>query len=160
MNIQFQRKVDRYIGTFICRIFSLFHHIRGDRRTSVKAKSILVILLSEMGSLVLAYPMFQQLKTQYPAANLYGLLFEKNKEILSLLDVTAEEKIITIRDTSFLGFVIDCFRAFFQIRKMKIDIVIAGRFVSWQFYQSARIVQPLSTYVQTVSHTGGGHRFR
>jgi ADP-heptose:LPS heptosyltransferase len=124
MNIQFQRKVDRYIGTFICRIFSLFHHIRGDRRTSVKAKSILVILLSEMGSLVLAYPMFQQLKTQYPAANLYGLLFEKNKEILSLLDVTAEEKIITIRDTSFLGFVIDCFRAFFQIRKMKIDIVI------------------------------------
>jgi ADP-heptose:LPS heptosyltransferase len=124
MNIQFQRKVDRYIGTFICRIFSLFHHSRNDRHTPVKAKSILVILLSEMGSLILAYPMFQHLKTQYPAANLYGLLFEKNKEILNLLDVTAEEKILTIRDTSFLGFVIDCFRAFFQIRKMKIDIVI------------------------------------
>jgi ADP-heptose:LPS heptosyltransferase len=81
-------------------------------------------MLSEMGSLILAYPMFQQLKKQYPGANLYGLLFEKNKEVLTLLGVTPPENILTIRDTSFHVFAIDCLRALNQIRKLKIDVVI------------------------------------
>jgi ADP-heptose:LPS heptosyltransferase len=124
MNINFQRKVDRYIGAFICRIFSLFQRKSKDEDDGFQAKKFLVILLSEMGSLVLAYPMFQQLKKQYPGAELYGLLFEKNKEVLTLLGVTEPENILTIRDTSFHVFAIDCLRVLNQIRKLKVDVVI------------------------------------
>jgi ADP-heptose:LPS heptosyltransferase len=124
MNINFQRKVDRYIGAFICWLFSLFHRKSKDEDDGFQAKKFLVIMLSEMGSLILAYPMFQQLKKQYPGANLYGLLFEKNKEVLTLLGVTPPENILTIRDTSFHVFAIDCLRALNQIRKLKIDVVI------------------------------------
>lgn len=124
MNINFQRKVDRYIGAFICRLFSLFHRKSKDEDDGFQAKKFLVILLSEMGSLILAYPMFQQLKKRYPGANLYGLLLERNKEVLTLLGVTPPENILTIRDTSFHVFAIDCLRALNQIRKLKVDVVI------------------------------------
>ncbi len=124
MNINFQRKVDRYIGAFICRLFSLFYRKSQDEDDGFQPKKFLVILLSEMGSLILAYPMFQQIKERYPGAQLYGLLFERNKEVLALLDVTPAENILTIRDTSFSKFVIDFLRALYHIRSQKVDIAI------------------------------------
>lgn len=124
MNIRFQRNIDRYIGAFICRILSLFYRKSRDEDDGFQPKKFLVILLSEMGSLVLAYPMFHQIKERYPGAELYGLLFDKNKEILKLLDVTPEQNILTIRDTTFGAFAIDCLRALNQIRKLKMDVVI------------------------------------
>ncbi len=125
MNINFQRKVDRYIGAFICRMFSLFYRkSKKDEDDGFQAKRFLVILLSERGSLVLAYPMFQQIKKRYPKAELYGLLFEKNKEILTLLDVTSAENILTIRDSSFGAFTFDFLRVLNRIRELKIDVVI------------------------------------
>ncbi|MBW2434595.1 MAG: glycosyltransferase family 9 protein [Deltaproteobacteria bacterium] len=124
MKINFQRKIDRYIGAFICRILSLFYRKSRDEDDGFQPKKFLVILLSEMGSIVLAYPMFQQIKKRYPGAEIYGLLFDKNKEILMLLDVTPVENILTIRDTTFGAFAVDCLRALNQIRKLKIDVVI------------------------------------
>ncbi len=144
MDIKFQRKVDRYIGTLICRIFSLFHRKSKDEDDGFQPKKFLVILLSEMGSLVLAHPMFQQIKRRYPGAELYGLLFDKNKEVLTLLDVTVPEKIIPIRDTSFGVFAVDCLRALNHIRKLKLDVVIDCELFArisslFSFLSSARI---------------------
>ncbi|MGD2096784.1 MAG: glycosyltransferase family 9 protein [Desulfobacterales bacterium] len=124
MKISLQRKIDRYIGAFICRILSLFYRKSRDEDDGFQPKKFLVILLSEMGSLVLAYPMFRQIKKRYPGAELYGLLFDKNKEILTLLDVTPEKNILTVRDTTFGAFAIDCLRALNQIRKLKLDVAI------------------------------------
>jgi ADP-heptose:LPS heptosyltransferase len=124
MNINFQRKLDRYLGAFICRLLSIFNRKSKDEDDGFQAKKFLVILLSEMDSLILAYPMFQQLKKRYPGASLYALLFERNKEILTLLDVTLPQNILTIRDRSFPVFAIDCLHVLNQIRKFKIDVVI------------------------------------
>ena len=85
MDINFQRKVDRYIGAFVCRILSLFSRKKNPVPSPDKPNKILVLLLSEMGSLVLAYPMFQRIKEKYPESTLYGLLFEKNKEAKSVV---------------------------------------------------------------------------
>ena len=124
MNIQFQRKVDRVIGTLICRILTLFSRKKSAAPAPTKVDKILVILLSEMGSLVLAYPMFQRLKEKYPEAELYGLLFAKNKEVLDLLEVTPEQNVLTISDKSLLSFVRDSLRVIMQLRKLNVDIVI------------------------------------
>ena len=124
MNINFQRKVDRYIGAFICRILSLFSRLLKPGPAPGQAPNVLVILLSEMGSLVLAYPMFERIKEKYPGAALYALVFDKNKEVLELLDVMPPEHILTINDRSLLSFVRDCFRVVIQLRKLKFEVVI------------------------------------
>ena len=124
MNINFQRKVDRYIGAFICRILSLYSRIPKPGPAPGQAPKVLVILLSEMGSLVLAYPMFERIKEKYPGAALYALVFNKNKEVLELLDVMPPEHILTISDRSLTAFMRDCFRVARQLRKIKFEVVI------------------------------------
>ena len=151
--------MDRYVGTFICRVFSLFYRKSKDEDDGFQAKKFLVILLSEMGSLVLAYPMFQQIRKRYPEAKLYGLLFEKNKEILKLLDVTAPENILTIRDTAFGVFAIDCLRVLNRIRKLKIDVVIDCELFArissiFSFLSGARIRVGFHPYTQEGLYRG------
>lgn len=124
MNINFQRKVDRIIGAIICRILTLFSRRKSVASSTLKADKILIILLSEMGSLVMAYPMFQRLKGKYPGAELHGLVFQKNKEVLDLLEVTAEQNVLTINDASMRTFVGDSIRVIRQLRQLKFDIVI------------------------------------
>jgi hypothetical protein len=68
MNIKFQRAVDRYAGVPICAMFSLVNRIVSNEPDGTPPKNIMVILLSEMGSLVLAHPMFMRLKQLYPEA--------------------------------------------------------------------------------------------
>jgi hypothetical protein len=100
MNIDFQRRVDRIAGVFICRILSLFSIIRKDTPVQTKPRKIMVILLSEMGSLVLARPMFDHIKKKYPNASIYVFLFEQNKEVLEILKVLPPENIFTVSNSS------------------------------------------------------------
>jgi ADP-heptose:LPS heptosyltransferase len=124
MNIAFQRKIDRIVGTFICRILSLFYRKRSEVQTPVTADRILVILLSEMGSLVLAHPMLQRIKNKFPETSLYFLVFEKNREIVEILDVTETDNILTISNDSMLKFVKDSVAVITKMRKLKFDVVI------------------------------------
>ncbi len=87
MNIKFQRAVDRYAGVPICALLSAVNRIVSNEPDGTPPKNILVILLSEMGSLVLAHPMFMRLKQQYPEAQMHVLMFAKNREVLDLLGV-------------------------------------------------------------------------
>ncbi len=124
MKIEFQRKVDRIFGELICRVLSVFYRKDGTFPPVHAPKRILVILLSEMGSLVLAHPMFLRLKEKYPGVAIHALLFEKNRECLDILDVLPPENILTINDKSFGRFVKSCLLALLKIRKQKFDVVI------------------------------------
>ncbi|MBI5428865.1 MAG: glycosyltransferase family 9 protein [Nitrosomonadales bacterium] len=124
MNIQFQRAVDRYVGVPICALFSLVNRILPKDPDGTPPKKILIILLSEMGSLVLAQPMIMRLKQQYPEASLHFLMFGKNREVLDLLGVVPPENVITLDDKSLKGLVGDSIRAIRTMRRLKIDAVI------------------------------------
>jgi ADP-heptose:LPS heptosyltransferase len=87
-------------------------------------RRILIVLLSEMGSLVLAQPMFADLRKRYPEASLHILMFAKNREVLDLLGVMPPENVITIRDKSLSGFVADTLRAILTMRRTGFDVVI------------------------------------
>ncbi len=123
MKIDFQRKVDSIVGTFICWLISLFYY-KKKSPFMIKPDRILVILLSEMGSLVLAYPMFQYIKKKFPNAAIHILVFEKNREILEVLGVVHPNNIITINNSSILGFLFDCIRILINMHKIKFDTVI------------------------------------
>ena len=122
MKIETQRKIDRMAGTWICRILS-FLPVKTPPKL-FRPSRILVILLSEMGSLVLARPMLDFIKKKYPSSSVYGLCFEKNREFLEVLDVVPPSKILTIREDSFSLLFIDTLRVFMRVRREKIDTVL------------------------------------
>ena len=122
MNLTFQRRIDRILGTLICMSLSLIPRREGF--TKVYPKKILVILLSEMGSLVLAHPMFIEIKKRYPDATLYVLLFKQNREILEILNVLSNENIMSIDNTSIKRFVLDCLQILRKLRRIEFDAVI------------------------------------
>jgi len=124
MKVETQRLIDRTVGTIICRIFSVYYSIFQKESPAAETRRILIILLSEMGALVLGYPMFQRLKQKFPGASLHIMLFEKNREVVELLGVIPPENIITINDRSMPVFVKSALGALVDMRKLKIDTVI------------------------------------
>ncbi len=124
MNIQFQRLVDRYVGVPLCAGLSLIDRIFGGAATLGQPQNILVILLSEMGSLVLAEPMFSRLKKKYPGATIHVLLFAKNREVLDLLGVVSPANVMTLNDRSLTSFVGDSLAVLWRLRTLKLDAVL------------------------------------
>jgi lipopolysaccharide heptosyltransferase II len=89
-----------------------------------RPRRILVILLSEMGSLVLAHSMFERLQRTYPGAAIHALVFAKNREVLDLLDLVPPENVLTISDRSLGRFTADTFSVLRAMRALAFDVVI------------------------------------
>jgi lipopolysaccharide heptosyltransferase II len=124
VDISFQRAVDRYVGVPICALFSLIDGLLPRARPSGPPRRILIILLSEMGSLVLAHAMFARLKKKYPGATVHALVFTKNREVLDLLGVMPPENVLTVSDRSLTDFVGDAYTVVRAMRRLAFDVVI------------------------------------
>lgn len=127
MNIDFQRAVDRLAGVPICAALSLYERLKSAFVAPAKVtqpRRILLVLLSEMGSLVLAQPMFAELKRRYPDAELYMLMFRKNREVLDLQGVMPKEHVITLNDKKLVEFASDSLNAIRKMRALDFDVVI------------------------------------
>ena len=124
MDVKLQRKIDQVLGSWICRILSFYNSIKPRPQRPDKIRSILIILLSEMGSIVLAYPMFRRLKEKYPEAEISFLLFKKNREILEILDIVPDENIFTIDNSSLTGLATTARSVLGKLRRKKFDAVI------------------------------------
>lgn len=128
MNIDVQRWLDRWIGVPLCAAVSGFDALKNrGKPVSTEAsapRAIVVILLSEMGSLVLAHDMFTRLKTRYPNAQLHALLFGKNREILDLMDVIAPTNVHIVDDKSLPGLLRSLWKALSDLRRANIDVAI------------------------------------
>jgi ADP-heptose:LPS heptosyltransferase len=128
MNIELQRWVDRWAGIPLCAAVSGVEALR--RRfwptpANDKApRAIVVILLSEMGSLVLAHDMFARLKTRYPDAQLHALMFGKNREILDLMRVMPPQNVHTVNDKSLSGLLTSLWTAVRELRRANVDVAI------------------------------------
>lgn len=128
MNIKLQRAIDRYLGVPLCAFASLLERLRAWRAAPQRPVSppqrIVVILLSEMGSLVLAQPMFALLRARYPAASLHVLLFGKNREVLDLMASVPPENVIAIDDRSLGGLLRTLLAAVRSLRQLQPDAVL------------------------------------
>ena len=124
MKVNTQRFIDRYFGVLICRIFSMYYRIFSKESKPKEIQKILIILLSEMGALVLAYPMFQRLKEKFPDAALHVMVFNKNREVVDLLGVVPSQNILTIDDKSMSTFIKDTAGVLSGMRKIRFDAVI------------------------------------
>src|SRR2546426_7645775 len=71
MTLDRMRSLDRVIGSAVCLVLSMVHRLVSlvrPTRTPVSPRNILIIEISEMGCLVLAYPMLEALRRRYPEA--------------------------------------------------------------------------------------------
>ena len=123
MNVQRYRFVDRVFGTPICAALSLYDRIRR-RKAATRPRKILVILLSEMGSQVLAWPMFARLKQRYPQASLHVLLFARNRETVELLGLAPPENVLALDDRSFWRLMRGTVRILLALRSLRPDVAI------------------------------------
>jgi ADP-heptose:LPS heptosyltransferase len=124
MNINLQRTLDRFVGVPLCGLFSLLHRLHPPAPLTGPPRRVLVILLSEMGSLVLGRAMFTRLQEKYPGAAIHVLLFARSREVLDLLGVIPSENVLTVNDRSLKQFARDCFNVLRTMRALKFDVVI------------------------------------
>ncbi len=128
MKLQTQRFIDRWVGQLLCsgvsawvRFTSLFG---APARLGKAPKNVLVILLSEMGSIVLAGPMFAELRRKYPTAAIHILQLKKNQEVSRLLSLTQSDNMHTLDDSSGGALIRDILKVSLAMRKLGLDAVI------------------------------------
>jgi ADP-heptose:LPS heptosyltransferase len=124
MNVRFQRRVDRLLGVPLCRLLSLLPRARDRADDAPPPRRILLILLSEMGSLVATHPMLARIREKHPGAELYALVFRQNAEVLELLDAIPPANVVTVRSRSFGVLLKDALAAVRALRRLSIDTVI------------------------------------
>ncbi|WP_293603012.1 glycosyltransferase family 9 protein [Polaromonas sp. UBA4122] len=129
MNIKLQRWIDRWVGIPLCAAVSGLDAVINrfkppSSRADTAPRAIVVILLSEMGSLVLAHDMFARLKQRYPGAELHALLFKKNREILDLMQVMTPAHVHTVDDRSLSSLLASLWRAIRELRRANVDVAI------------------------------------
>jgi len=77
-----------------------------------------------MGSLVLAWQMFENIKREYGNSSIFVLLFEQNREFLEIMNVVPSGNILTVSNVSLKRFIIDSLRVVMKMRQIKIDTVL------------------------------------
>jgi ADP-heptose:LPS heptosyltransferase len=128
MKLQTQRWIDRWLGQLLCGVLSLWVRLLTWGRAPVSLaqapRHILVILLSEMGSVVLAGPMFSALRLRYPQATLHVLQLKKNQEVASLLGLASTENLHALDDRSAVSLLRDITRVCLRLRRLPLDAVL------------------------------------
>ncbi len=124
MRVETMRMLDRWIGSPVCRCLSLVHRLAPVRRRPSQPREVLIILLSEMGSLALAAPSVRLLRERYPDARVRFLIFKRNHSFLTLLHLVDEDAIWEIDDSSLGGFVRSALACLGRARREGIDTVL------------------------------------
>jgi ADP-heptose:LPS heptosyltransferase len=123
MNVDLMRKVDYYAGVPMCFLATFIVQISNLFSSKVKPKRVLLVELSEMGSAILVDPAMQKLKN-VAGAELFFVIFEKNKPSLKLLNSVEDQNIFTIRETGIVPLAVDTLKFFWWCRQRQIDSVI------------------------------------
>ena len=123
MNVDLMRKVDYYAGLPLCFIATFIVKLSHLLSQTGKPKRVLLVELSEMGSAILVDPAMQKLKG-VAGAELFFVIFDKNKPSLQLLNSVEDHNIFTIRETGILPLAVDTLRFFWWCRQRHIDSVI------------------------------------
>ena len=128
MKIQTQRWIDRWLGQLLCGVVSAWARLtqfgQPVAQLPREPRHILIILLSEMGSVVLAGPMFAALRQCYPSATLHVLQLKKNQEVSVLLGLAKPEHLHALDDSAGLGLLGDIWRVSMALRRLPLDAVI------------------------------------
>ncbi len=123
MKLKTMRAVDYWIGIPLCFLCTQVVRLLGEPKGPEKARKVLFIELSEMGSTVIANPALEKARRELNA-EIFFLIFERNVDCLRLLPTVPEGNIVTIRETSVWNLALDSLRFLRWARRAKIDTVV------------------------------------
>ncbi len=127
MNISFMRTVDRWVGIPLCLLLSGARALKQGFRRPTPASSprrVLFLEISEMGSMVLAYPLFKKTMTLFPEAEMFFLTFQQNRHAIDMLGIFPEKNVYTLNNEKPLRFFSSVLRVLRELRRKKLDLVI------------------------------------
>ncbi len=124
MRVATQRRIDRLAGGLLCGMTTWRARLLPRPEGDGPIRHVAVILLSEMGSLVLARPMFDRLRERYPDATLHAVVFEQNREVLDLQGVVPPENVLTLRNDRFGHLAHDARAATRRLRALPLDVSV------------------------------------
>jgi len=127
MNVTSMQLVDRWVGVPLCFLLTCVHTLGKwlrPPRPAPPPRKILFMEISEMGSMVLAYPLFRKTMDLFPQAELYFLTFRQNRHAIDILDVVPEENVFTIDGEHPIRFVTSTWSALRALRKQKLDVIL------------------------------------
>jgi ADP-heptose:LPS heptosyltransferase len=128
MNLKTQRTIDLWLGQALCVVVSVCARLMRPRNVPVQqpdqVRHVLVIMLSEMGSMVLAGPMLAQLRKRYAGATVHVLQLKKNQQVSTLLNVTAPEHLHALDDSSLVALLTSLWRVTRALRQLPVDVVV------------------------------------
>lgn len=134
MTIGLMRCLDYWLGIPLCFLFDGINYISRPfilrKKENITSPKILFIKLSEIGSIILAYPLIRRVQEECPESEIFFLTFEKNKHLLEILDIVPCCNILTIKENSIYPLILDTLRAIKKVRKNKIDTVFDLEFFS------------------------------
>lgn len=125
MNIDLMRKIDYYVGIPLAFVGTLLDKtIKSFKKEiKIKAKNVLFIELSEMGSAILVDPAMRKLKDEIDG-DIFFVIFSKNKVSLQLLNTVKEDNIFTLDESSLSALIKSAIKFIFWCRKNNIDSTI------------------------------------
>ncbi len=104
MRVETLRIIDKHIGVPLCWCLTWWDRLISRRKPASEPTDILVIQLSEMGSLALAAPAIRELQREMPNVRVHFLVFERNRQFLEILNLVKPEDIWTLDDSSLGAF--------------------------------------------------------
>ncbi len=132
MKIDTMKALDHRVGLVICVVLDAFHRFarlfRGRPKDVGPVEQILVTKYFGMGSILLATPMMQALRKQFPAAKITLLTFECNREFGELL--TCVDEVLALRTRGFGGFISGVIAALWRLRAKRLDVAVDLEFFS------------------------------
>jgi ADP-heptose:LPS heptosyltransferase len=117
------RFVDRYVGSCVLFIFTLFHKLRRKSKDR-RIKNILVIELVEMGASIMGYSSLRYIKEQIPDARIFVLCTKSTQESWRLLDLVEPQDVIALDNTNVKSLLRSLWKETRQLSRQKIDLII------------------------------------
>ena len=118
--------VDYWVGIPLCFFASVIERVRAalGRTPWMPPHKLLLIELSEMGSAVLAYSAIREAVDRVGRDNVWFMIFERNREGVSVLGVIPDDHIIAVSDRSFGAFLQTLWTALARCRAARIDTAV------------------------------------
>ena len=153
MNVTTMRFVDRWAGTPMCALLTLWRRVTAPFRGKPPEapRRILVVKLAEQGATVLAYSALRRATELVGRDNVFFVVFSENRFILDQIDIIPPENVIELRTTGLVRLALDLLKAVFRFRRERIDSAVDFEF----FARSSAIV----TYLSGASRRAGFHSF-
>jgi ADP-heptose:LPS heptosyltransferase len=126
VTLRLMHLLDYWLGIPLCAVLSVIERARTllSPPATTPPRRMLVIELSEMGSVVMAYPALAEAVERLGAENVWFLTFARNRDGVAILGLLPESQILTISDRSLVAFVRDALRFFGRCRRERIDTVV------------------------------------